>query len=169
MDWTDPNERLRMTAPPPARPAAALRPWTVAAAASAVSAVAALTLAPRTVVAPVRALFERMTDAAVEGLFGWVPFADLDRVLNTLLFVPLGATLAVLVGRRLWPLAMLVGFAMSTAVVYAQAGIPGRVPDQEDVLWNTCGAVLGALAVGLVFAALRRARAVTRAVRRSGA
>lgn len=158
-----------MTTHTPARPDTALRLWSAAAAASAMGVVAALTLAPRSVVAPARAVFERMADAAVAELLGWLPFADPDRVLNTLLFIPLGATLAVLLGRRLWPLAMLAGFAMSAVVEYAQGGIPGRVPDPEDVLWNSCGAVLGALAVGLAFAALRPVRVQARTVRRSTA
>ena len=72
---------------------------------------------------------------------------DAERLLNTLMFVPLGATIALLLHRRLWPLAILVGFAMSAAVEYAQPTIPGRVPDAADVFWNTVGAAIGVVLV----------------------
>src|SRR4051794_40336643 len=95
----------------------------------AVGGVALLTLAPRTLVAPARGAFMRWVDAAAAPLLTWMPDADPERVLNTLMFVPLGATIALLLHRRAWPVAILVGFAVSACVEYAQATIPGRVPD----------------------------------------
>ncbi|QIG39902.1 VanZ family protein [Microbacterium sp. 4R-513] len=147
----------------------ASRLWTAVAALSALGVVSALTLAPRSVVAPARALFERVTDAAAAPLLDALPYADPDRVLNTLLFIPLGATLALLLGRRSWPLAIVAGFALSAAVEYAQATIPGRVPDPDDVVWNTTGAAAGAVAVGILLLGAALARGIARAVRRSGA
>ena len=158
-----------MTIPTPARLRATIRAWTAVAAVSAGGVVAALTLAPRSLVAPARGLVERITAAAFSPILDALPAADPDRVLNALLFVPLGATVALLLGRRVWPLAMLAGFALSAAVEYAQGRIPGRVPDPEDVLWNTCGAAVGALAVGVFFVGRALARALGRAVRRSEA
>lgn len=158
-----------MTIPTPARPSATIRAWTALAVVSAAGIVAALTLAPRSLVAPARALFERIAAAAFSPILDALPTADPDRVLNTLLFVPLGATVALLLGRRMWPLALLAGFALSAAVEYAQGRIPGRVPDLDDVLWNTCGAAVGALAVGFFFAGRALARALGRALRRSAA
>lgn len=70
-------------------------------------------------------------------------------MLNMVLFVPLGATLALLVGRRAFPVAVLAGFALSAAVEYAQASIPGRVPDVADVLWNSLGAATGAILIAV--------------------
>lgn len=158
-----------MTTPTPDRLSATNRTWTALAAVSAAGVVAALTLAPRSLVAPARSLFERMTGAAFSPVLAALPSADPDRVLNTLLFVPLGATVALLLGRRMWPLALLAGFALSAAVEYAQGWIPGRVPDPEDVLWNTCGAAVGALAVGFLFVGRVIAGIVARALRRSEA
>ena len=59
----------------------------------------------------------------------------------------LDATIALLLHRRAWPLAIVAGFGLSAAVEYAQASIPGRVPDLDDVVWNTLGAVVGVAVV----------------------
>ena len=65
------------------------------------------------------------------------------------MYVPLGATVALLLGRRWWPLAILTGSAVSACVEYAQRSIPGRVPDPADVLWNTVGAAIGVVVVAV--------------------
>lgn len=138
-----------MTNPTSSHRRAGARLWAAAAAVSAAGVVVGLTLAPRAIVAPARALFVRTMDAATAPLLEWMAYDDIERTLNALLFVPLGATLALLVGRRAWPLAMPAGLVLSAAVEYAQVGIPGRVPDPQDVVWNTLGAAGGALAVGV--------------------
>lgn len=124
-------------------------------------AVTALTLAPRAIAAPARAAFMEVTDAVIAPLLIWVPYGYAEQVLNTILFVPLGATLALLLSRRAWPVAILAGFALSAAVEYAQGSIPGRVPDLDDVLWNTVGAAIGVVVVTiprLVAAVIGRTR-----------
>ena len=119
------------------------------AAALAVAAVALLTLGPRALVAPVSGAVIRIMDAATGPLLTWIGYDDAERLLNILLFVPLGVTLALVLGRRLRLVAALAGFAMSSVVEYAQRSIPGRVPDLEDVLWNTVGAAIGVIIVAL--------------------
>jgi hypothetical protein len=109
--------------------------------------IGALTLAPRAVVAPARGAFMRVVDAVTAPLLLWIPMGEAERVLNTLLFVPLGAAIALLLTRRAWPIAILVGFSLSATVEYAQLSIPGRVPDRDDVLWNTVGAAIGVVAI----------------------
>lgn len=129
------------------------------------AAITLLTLAPPSVAAPLRGMFLRSLIEVGQPLLWAVPFGDIDDVLNVLLFVPLGATLALLLARRAWPVAILAAFALSAAVELAQRSIPGRVPDGDDVLWNTVGATIGALAVTVprLAAAVRRQRArVTR-------
>ena len=129
----------------------------------AVAAVAVLTLGPRALVAPARGEFMRVMDAATAPLLVWIPYGDAERVLNTVMFVPLGATIALLMRARWWPLAIVAGFALSAAVEYAQASIPGRVPDADDVLWNSVGTVIGVLvvtALRLAVRAVRRGRRV---------
>lgn len=127
----------------------------------AVAAMAVLTLGPRALVAPARGEFMQLMDAATAPLLVAIPYGDAERLLNTAMFVPLGATVALLLRTRFWPLAVLAGSALSAAVEYAQAAIPGRVPDPEDVLWNTVGAAIGVAVVTiarLAAALVRRAR-----------
>jgi hypothetical protein len=109
--------------------------------------IGALTLAPRAVITPARGAFMRVVDAVTAPLLLWIPVGEAERVLNTLLFVPLGAAIALLLTRRAWPIAIVVGFALSATVEYAQLSIPGRVPDRDDVLWNTVGAAIGVVAI----------------------
>ena len=118
------------------------------ASALAIIAVLALTLGPGAFVAPARGAFERVLDAATAPLLQGIPYGD-ARLLNAALFIPLGATAAIMLGRRRWIVAILLGFAVSVAVEYAQRTIPGRVPDPEDVFWNTLGAAIGVLVVVL--------------------
>lgn len=133
------------------------------AAAAAAIAVTALTLAPRALVAPARETFMQLVRPVMVPLLGGISAAEAERILNTLMFVPLGAAIALLLGRRAWLLAILAGFVLSATVEYAQLSIPGRVPDRDDVLWNTVGAAIGVIAVTaprIVLAA--RARAAQR-------
>ena len=70
-----------------------------------------------------------------------------DAILNVLLFVPLGAGLALSAGRRLafWRIAV-ISFAISTCIEAAQLlVIYGRTCSVGDVVTNTTGGVLGAL------------------------
>lgn len=132
----------------------------------AVAAVAALTLAPQRFVAPLRGAFMRLLDAVAPAI-AWIPLDDAERVLNTILFVPLGVAIALLLSRRAWPLAILAAFALSAAVEYAQGSIPGRIPDPDDVLWNTVGGAIGVLAASAVrlVAAIAHSRQEGRATR----
>ena len=75
---------------------------------------------------------------------------NLDRALNILAFVPLGALAASLPNRSsrraLLARAAAGAFALSLAVETAQAFLPSRFPSSADVLLNTLGAFLGAVA-----------------------
>ncbi|MFD4957509.1 VanZ family protein [Microbacterium sp. NPDC058389] len=109
-----------------------------------------LTLAPRSVVAPARGAVMALAERLAAPLVADVGYLQLESGLNALLFVPLGAALALLLGRRLWVFAPLLGLVVSFAVECAQVRIPGRVPDLQDVAWNTMGATVGAAAAALV-------------------
>lgn len=133
----------------------------IVSAATVLAVVVGLTLAPPSVAAPVRHIFVQAVVALAEPLVLWLPGGLTERVLNTLLFVPLGATVALLLSRGLWPVAIFGGFALSATVEFVQDSIPGRVPDLSDVLWNTVGAAIGVLLVTLprlVAVAVRRSR-----------
>ncbi len=84
----------------------------------------------------------------------------LEFLANIALFVPVGMFLLLLFGTRLWWVALGASFGMTTAIEIAQRSIPGRVPDERDLLANGLGAIIGVL-VALVLtapAALRRRR-----------
>lgn len=118
--------------------------------------VLALTLAPRSLVAPARGAFMQMVDAVDAPLVAGMTHVQLESTLNALMFVPLGAALAALLGTRLWILAPVIGFVVSLTVEYTQAQVPGRVPDIQDIVWNTLGAIVGAVVGAIVSGLIRR-------------
>jgi glycopeptide antibiotics resistance protein len=93
--------------------------------------------------------------------FAWLTYDRAEFLANIALFVPVGVFLLLLVGTRFWWVAGLAAFLMTSAIETVQRTIPGRVPDERDILANTAGALIG-IVVGLVLtfpASRRRARA----------
>ncbi len=84
----------------------------------------------------------------------WVLPEHYGLLLNVLLFVPLGAGLAFLTAWPWWRVA-LTAAAASTLIEVLQLVLP-RDPDPMDVVTNTLGALVGALAVSAI--ARRRPR-----------
>lgn len=123
--------------------------------------VAWVTLTPQTYAAQRIAIIYRVLDALHQrGYLLSIDDSQLEFLANVALFVPVGMFLLLLVGTRLWWVAVTASFALTTFIEVAQRSIPGRVPDEQDVLANGLGAVIGAL-VALVLtlpAALRRRR-----------
>jgi glycopeptide antibiotics resistance protein len=91
----------------------------------------------------------------------WITYNGLEFTANIGMFLPIGLFLVLLFGRRLWWLAMSLGFGLTLAIETAQIFLPARVSDPRDILANTCGAVVGVL-VGLILTA-RKARAIRQA------
>ncbi len=88
---------------------------------------------------------------------------SIDRIeflANIGLFVPLGVFLLLLVGTRLWLVALAAGIVLTSVIENVQRSIPGRVSDPRDVAANAIGMLIGiALAVVLTLpGALRRRR-----------
>ena len=82
------------------------------------------------------------------GAPGWLADVVLwERVLNVLLFVPLGVLGALV--RPQWPLSrwVVLGVVLSGALEAVQATMPGRDASLVDVLANAAGLVVGAAAV----------------------
>ena len=99
-----------------------------------------------------------------EDPLSWVTASRLEFLANIGLFVPVGLFLVLLVGTRLWWLATLAGFAMTVGIELAQRSIPGRVPDERDIVANTLGTLLGVVVgVVLTLPATMRRRRVARA------
>lgn len=79
---------------------------------------------------------------------------------NIGLFVPLGVFLVLLVGARLWWVALAAGIVLTSMIENIQRSIPGRVSDPRDVAANAIGMFIGvALALVLTLPdTLRRRR-----------
>lgn len=100
-------------------------------------------------------LFERF-DAT-----SWIHYSELQFGANVLMFVPVGLFFLLLLGRRLWWLAVVLGVLLTCAIELAQRYLPDRVSDPDDIVANSVGALAGVV-IALVLtwpAAVRRARA----------
>lgn len=83
----------------------------------------------------------------------------IEFLANIGLFVPLGVFLLLLVGTRLWFLALVAGIVLTSVIENIQRSIPDRVPDPRDVAANSIGTFVGiALALLLTLPATLRAR-----------
>ncbi|MEQ6901691.1 VanZ family protein [Nocardioides sp. YIM 152588] len=126
-----------------------------------------LTLTPQADHARTAELVQRVLDALHRrGYLESVGYAEFEFLANIALFVPIGVFLLLLFGAGGWWLAILASFAMTIGIESLQTQIPGRVPDDRDLLANGLGAVVG-VAFALVLTApatlrRRRARARTR-------
>jgi glycopeptide antibiotics resistance protein len=76
------------------------------------------------------------------------------------MFVPVGLFFLLLLGRRRWWLAILLGVVLTCGIEFAQLFIPTRVSDPRDILANSMGALIGVVAALVVTwpAATRAAR-----------
>lgn len=107
-------------------------------------------------------------------LGGWEAFMNLewparipssDLVINLIVYVPLGLTVAMLFRRGPLISAILaaaIGFFLSSGLELGQTYLPGRVTSGTDIALNTFGASIGALASGF----LTRSRWIHRHYRR---
>ena len=123
--------------------------------------VAWLTLTPQVDAAGHISVAYRVLDALHRrGYLLSIDDTELEFLANIALFVPVGMFLLLLFGTRLWWVALAASFAMTTFIEIAQRSIPGRVPDERDLMANGLGAVIGVL-IALVLtlpATLRRRR-----------
>lgn len=89
-----------------------------------------------------------------------IDYARLEFLANIALFVPVGVFLLLLFGAGNWWLALVASFTLTVFIETAQTQIPGRVPDQRDLVANGAGAVIGVVLALLLTlpATLRRRR-----------
>lgn len=105
-----------------------------------------LTLTPQAYAAQHISIIYRVLDALHRrGYLLSIDDNQLEFLANIALFVPVGMFLLLLVGTRLWWVALAASFAMTAFIETAQQAIPGRVPDGRDLLANGLGAVIGVL------------------------
>lgn len=133
--------------PPPRR---LTRVWALALGIPFLVGLAVLTLTPSRVERAMPNLLYLVLDTAHRLGWGSLDFARLEIIANILVFVPVGILAFVLLPRRVWPLALLVGPLLSLGVETAQrVALPHRAPTVTDVVANSTGAL-----VGVVFAVL---------------
>lgn len=88
---------------------------------------------------------------SVSHRLGWesLDFTRLEVIANVLVFVPIGILAFILIPRRLWPLALALGPAVSLSIEAAQRlALPNRTATVSDVIANSGGALIGvALAI----------------------
>jgi glycopeptide antibiotics resistance protein len=100
------------------------------------------------------------------GIFGRIPFIDwitysvLEFGSNVAMFVPVGLFFLLLLGRRRWWLAIVLGVVLTCGIEFVQQFLPDRVSDPRDILANSVGAFIGVVAALIVTwpAAVLRAR-----------
>lgn len=72
-------------------------------------------------------------------------YDTVEFLANVGMFVPIGALVVALSGR--WWLGLAVGLVLTSGIETAQQFLPARFPDVRDLIANTGGAAVGALAV----------------------
>ena len=107
--------------------------------------------------------FELADRLALRASGGELTWTQTEVVANVALFVPLGFLLAIAVG-RVWP-AVFLCLLGSAGIEWFQTTLSSRVPTVDDVVHNTMGGVIGALAAGLFLVAAGRRTPVLPATR----
>jgi len=90
----------------------------------------------------------------------WITYATLEFWANVAMFVPVGLFFLLLLGRRRWWAAIVLGIFLTCAIEFTQMFLPGRVSDPRDIVANSVGAIVGVVVALVVTwpAAVRRAR-----------
>lgn len=98
---------------------------------------------------------DTVTNPWVLSLLELVPlgYANLEFIANIGMFVPIGVLVTLLSGHA-W-LAIAVGIALTCGIEFTQQFLPARFTDVSDLLANTLGTAIGALAVAVVARVIR--------------
>lgn len=114
---------------------------------------------PSPIDAPVQGLLERaISELHERGVPAFVDYTFIESFANVLLFVPVGFLFGLMVPLRWWPIALLLGPALSAAIELAQRYVlDERVSTVHDVIANSLGATVGVL-IAVVIRAVVRAR-----------
>lgn len=86
----------------------------------------------------------------------WITYNGLEFTANVIMFLPFGVFFVLLLGRRQWWLAIVLGVALTVSIEFAQQYIPNRVSDPRDILSNSIGATVGTLVALMLTAAKAR-------------
>lgn len=75
----------------------------------------------------------------------WLDFNTLEFLANIAMFVPIGLFFLLLVGRRRWWVAVILGVLVTVIIESVQYFLPSRVSDPRDLLSNSLGAFIGVI------------------------
>lgn len=94
---------------------------------------------------PVEGLLDRaIAELHERGVPAFVDYGFIESSANVLLFVPVGLLFGLMVPLRWWPIALLLGPALSAAIELAQRYLlEARYATLEDVIANSIGATIG--------------------------
>ncbi|SMG15946.1 VanZ family protein [Agreia pratensis] len=111
--------------------------------------VVAITFWPTPVDKPFQSALARLLGVLHRhGLPEWITYSVVESASNVVMFVPLGALIALLAWPSLWWVSGLLGFVASLTIELTQAlWLPQRFPSAGDVVANTAGALLGGAAI----------------------
>jgi VanZ family protein len=91
-----------------------------------------------------RWVYRILYDGYANGLPTWVGYDLVEFLANVLFAVPIGLSLAMILPRRSWWIAVLICCSVFAAVELGQMALPQRVPSLADVIANSIGGLVGA-------------------------
>ncbi|MFD4959663.1 VanZ family protein [Microbacterium sp. NPDC058389] len=108
---------------------------------------------------PIQGLLERaISELHERGVPGFIDYDFIESFSNVLLFIPVGFLFALMVPLRWWPVALLLGPALSVGIELIQRYLlDARVSTVDDVIANSIGATIGVL-LAVVIRAVVKAR-----------
>lgn len=108
---------------------------------------------------PVESLLDRaIAELHERGVPTFVDYTFIESFANVLLFVPVGLLFGLMVPLRWWPVALLLGPALSAGIELAQRYLlEARYATVEDVIANSIGATIGVL-LAVILRAVVKAR-----------
>lgn len=90
-------------------------------------------------------------------LTAWITYDLVEFLANIAMFVPIGCVFLLLLGRRRWWLALLLGIVLTCVIEFTQQFLPTRVSDVRDIIANSLGALIGVV-IGLLILRVRAPR-----------
>ena len=112
---------------------------------------------PSPIDAPVQGLLERaISELHERGVPSFVDYEFIESFSNMLLFIPVGFLFGMTVPLRWWPVALLLGPALSAGIEFAQRFLlEARYATVHDIIANSIGATIGVLFAVFVRAVVR--------------
>jgi len=112
---------------------------------------------PSPIDAPVQGLLDRVIAELHErGVPAFVDYELIEAFANVLLFIPVGLLFGLMVPLRWWPVALLLGPAVSGLIEVAQRyALEERYSTIQDVIANSIGATIGGFAAVILRAVVK--------------